>query len=137
MRIRRTLSSNRHQKEGPSGPNVILDHGRCPRQEIQCCQCSFPVVIRLELRRRLDHSDVSMPYALLNCSFRKNTAKPMGTATWNNSATQNHAPPSASLGLTQKFGKTSLGPILSGAVALATIVVREPRICAAMSVKRT
>lgn len=76
-------------------------------------------------------------YALLNCSFRKNAPNPIGTASWSNNATQNHAEANPSRGLMQRFGNTLPGPILSGAVARATIVVREPRICAAISVKRT
>lgn len=76
-------------------------------------------------------------YALLNCSFRKNAPKPIGTASCNSNATQNHAEANPSRGLMQRSGNTLPGPILSGAVARATIVVREPSICAAISVKRT
>ena len=90
----------------------------------------------LQITLCFDHSYSFHIHALLNCSFRKNTANPTGTASWNNNATQNHASLSPSLELTRKFGNTGPGPTLLGAVALATIVVREPRICAAMSVKR-
>ena len=82
-------------------------------------------------------SQPSKNQGLLNCSFLKNMKNPTGTARFISSATQNHAFPSPGMAPDEKSGKTSPGPILSGAVALARMVAMEPRTCAAMSVKKT
>ena len=74
---------------------------------------------------------------LLNCSFLKNIKNPTGTAKFISSATQNHAFPSPGMAPAEKSGKTSPGPILSGAVALAKMVAMEPSTCAAIRVKKT
>ena len=113
--------------------------------ESQDYNTSFTAFCLLAIHRATRHcfTTIHLPttrilfYALLNCSFRKNAPKPIGTASWSNNATQNHAEANPSRGLMQRFGNTLPGPSLSGAVARATIVVKEPRICAAISVKRT
>lgn len=74
---------------------------------------------------------------LLNCSFLKNMKNPAGTAKFMSNAIQNHAFPSPGIAPAEKSGKTSPGPILSGAVARARIVAIDPSTCAAMRVKRT
>jgi len=62
---------------------------------------------------------------------------PTGTIRFASSATQNHPFPSPGIAPAEKSGNTSPGPILSGAVARARMVAREPRTWAAMRVKRT
>lgn len=62
---------------------------------------------------------------------------PTGTIRFAISATQNHPFPRPGIAPTEKSGKTSPGPILSGAVARARMVAREPRTWAAIRVKRT
>lgn len=62
---------------------------------------------------------------------------PTGTIRFASSATQNHPFPRPGIAPAEKSGKTSPGPILSGAVARARMVAREPRTWAAIKVKRT
>lgn len=96
--------------------------------------------IQLSLMVRWKRSQSQPPpgnQGLLNCSFRKNMKNPTGTARFISSATQNHAFPNPGMAPGEKSGKTSPGPILSGAVARARIVAIEPKTCAAIRVKKT
>lgn len=74
-------------------------------------------------------------HGLLNCSFLKNLKNPNGITNCAPSAIQNQTfPPKAFPTPAEKSGKTCPGPSLSGAVALANIVINVPRICATIKV---